>query len=320
MSSRSALLRALDSCAARLSGSPLPLRGEANPFAGLLPWELRTRAALDVPRQSNNDIFDLDYAAQLLEFAGVCTFRSAVSDETVGKCRVAANSLAASLRNSACTQGVDLDIQPDGFAFEGAYLRDPGRIDFRNHDTMLKPPFDARTLNEAAPWLPLICHVLGDSPRLLWKGLVIAEPGTREQSFHSDGPIVGHEVWQEYGLQYSGGVLPAHSLTVHVPLVDCGTDQSAGIGSTSFLPGSHHRLTAAALEAEALDAGCSAGAGIPASLNVQAGDAIVFDLRTHHAGGHNASTERRSVMYFVYARSWYNTALHRRLLTERGVV
>lgn len=87
------------------------------------------------------------------------------------------------------------------------------------------------------------------------------------------------------------------------------------------MPGSHHRLTAEALRAEASEAGCSAGAGRPAALECVAGDAIVYDLRTHHAGGANGSpNERRSVLYYVFGRSWYTADLHRRLLEDEGLV
>lgn len=153
---------------------------------------------------------------------------------------------------------------------------------------------------------------------------------TPEQAFHADGPLVGREVWERLAVPPSdggppahsprldGASLPAHSLTIFVPLVDY--DAGDGVEPTSFLPGSHQQPTAAALEAEALEAGSSGGAGVPAPLDAAAGDAILFDLRTHHAGGANASGERRSFMYLVYAVPWYDAELQRRLLEETGVV
>eukprot|EP00966_Prymnesium_polylepis_P063643 1475975-Prymnesium_polylepis.1 len=164
--------------------------------------------------------------------------------------------------------------------------------------------------------MPLIERVLGSEAQLLWKGLVVTEPGTPEQPYHADGPLVDRETWMENGGAVgASGALPAHSLTIFVPLVNYGDN---GIKPTSFLPGSHQQLTATALQAEATEAGSSAGAGVPAPVDAAAGDAIVFDLRTHHAGGGNGSTERRSVMYLVYAVPWYDGELQRRILEQSG--
>ena len=313
----SRILRAFDAVASRIAGASLPAATSRDPFAGMLPWELTSRKSLTVPRRDSVEI-DTAYAAALLDFAGVCTWRESVDRSLVSRCRSVAHSLAADVRASAWGKHGNPDAFHDGFELdECAYQRSPGRVDLRNHKAMYEPPFSDDALCSDAPWMPLVRHVLGDEAHLLWKGLVVAEPGTPEQSFHADGPIVNREVWaSREAAAVAGSVrasLPAHSLTLHVPLVDYGPN---GVGSTSFLPGSHQQLMASALQAEASEAGCSAGAGMPAALDAGAGDAIVFDLRTHHAGGANASSDRRSVLYLVYARPWYDGDLHRQLVEE----
>ena len=49
-----------------------------------------------------------------------------------------------------------------------------------------------------------------------------------------------------------------------------------------------------------------AAAQISARREVSAGDAILFDYRLFHAGGANHSTERRPILYLIYARSWFD--------------
>ena len=106
---------------------------------------------------------------------------------------------------------------------------------------------------------------------------------------------------------------PAHSLVVFLPLCDLNETN----GPTSFLPGSHQRWTSDALEAEA-DAPGSSSAGAPAILDVDAGDAVIFDSRTQHAGGANRSQRARPILYLVFARPWFDEAMHRRLVGGAG--
>ena len=49
MTTRSRLLRLLDGAASRFAGAPRPSPGALDPFAGILPWELTSRASLEVP-------------------------------------------------------------------------------------------------------------------------------------------------------------------------------------------------------------------------------------------------------------------------------
>jgi hypothetical protein len=326
MATRSKLLRVLDHVASSFAGAPkTPAYHTADPFAGLLPWELTTRASLEVPHLQEGG---LKAASMLMDFAGVCTYRRAITPELIARCRDAAHRLADEMRANAAQHGLDPDA--DGFQLDGAHQRAPGRHDLRNHRAMFEPPFNDASLDGSASWLPLVHRLLGTDAKLLLKGLVVTEPGTPEQEFHADGPFVSSDEWarhagggedaQAAGAAPTAGPLPAHGLVVFIPLVTYGREHGCGVGPTSFLPGSHTNLMAAALQAEATDSGSSAGAGLPAPVDADAGDAICFDLRTHHAGGGNGSDFRRSVIYYVYARPWYTSEMQRRLLEDAGIV
>ena len=286
----------------------------SDPFAGLLPWELTTRASLRVPPvaapaqnsgSSSSAELDLDYGAALFEFSGVCHMPTAVPPALVEECRVSAESHASLVRASVAARGIDPD-GPAGFRFHEACQRGPGRYDMR----MLppRPPFDdARILGESAVWLPLVRRILGDDCSLLFQGLVVTEQGTPEQALHADGPHVPRE-WERHEPELAArrtaphAQHPCHCLTVFVPLVEL----TAENGATAFLPGTHHSAIAtAALEAEAAEAGSSSGSGTPARLMLPAGDAILFDYRLFHAGGANQSARRRPMLYLIYARPWF---------------
>ena len=144
--------------------------------------------------------------------------------------------------------------------------------------------------------------------RIEKEGLVVGLPGASDQAYHADAPRVPPDVWAEHEARKSP-TQPAHSLVVFLPLCDL----SEANGPTSFLPGSHQRWTSDALEAEA-DAPGSSSAGAPAILDVDAGDAIIFDSRTQHAGGANRSKRARPILYLVFARPWFDEAMHRRLV------
>ena len=177
MTTRSRLLRLLDGAASRFAGAPRPSPGALDPFAGILPWELTSRASLEVPHCERGGGIDAIYASMLLEFAGVCTFRRAIEPSLTARCRTAANALADEVRDRVRAQGLDPDDPISGFRFEGAYQRGPGRVDLRNHAAMSMPPFDDASLCDDAAWMPCVTHMLGSEAHLLWKGLVVTEPG-----------------------------------------------------------------------------------------------------------------------------------------------
>ena len=262
----------------------------------LLPWELTSPAALEVGSDSARD-------ADLLAYAGVVVRRNAVCRDAVAIARMRAEELASEATRRATASGADAGDASAGFHFADASQRGPFRLDLRLGGALEAPPFD---LPLDAIW-PQVRAALGEDAVLRRRGLVVGLPGASDQAYHADAPRVPPEVWAEH--ESTTGVQPAHSLVVFLPLCDL-TETN---GPTSFLPGSHQRWTSDALEAEA-DAPGSSTAGAPAILDVDAGDAIIFDSRTQHAGGANRSQRARPILYLVFARPWFDEAMHRRLV------
>lgn len=350
----SSLLRSLDSATGRILGSQLPDPRAPDPFLGLLPFELTSKQALTIPREGSSASdaaspnpapsaalpgahalapptplegsgapdpapFDALYGRQVLEFAGVCSLPSAVPNPALlGACASAADRLVSSVYSLVAAEGVD-PLRPEGFSFLGAHQRDPGRLDVRNHHCMDEAPFDAPELGEGAAWMPIVQATLGRDAHLIWKGVVVTDPGAGDQAWHPDGPDVPRDVWDAVTRAQSEpppgpGTLPPHCLTVFVPLVPLTPEA----GPTCFLPGTQHAATMAALKQEADEAGSSGGAGVPATLETALGDATVFDIRVRHRGSANKSGARRPVLYMVYGRKWFGVGMHRRLLEESG--
>jgi len=264
----------------------------------LLPWELTSPAALEV---------DSSHDGALLSYAGVVVRRNAVCRNAVAACRVRAEELAAEATRRAAAAGADAGDASVGFHFADASQRGPFRLDLRLGAALESPPFD---LPLDAIW-PQVRAALGEDAVLRRRGLVVGLPGAEDQKYHADAPRVPPDVWAEH--EAPADVQPAHSLVVFLPLCDLDEEN----GPTAFLPGSHQHWTADALEAESSAPGSST-AGAPAMLDVDAGDAILFDSRTQHAGGANRSDAARPILYLVFARPWFDEAMHRRLVGGAG--
>ena len=199
----------------------------------LLPWELTSPAALEVGSDSARD-------ADLLAYAGVVVRRNAVCRDAVAVARTRAEELAAEATRRATARGADAGDASAGFHFADASQRGPFRLDLRLGGALEAPPFD---LPLDAIW-PHVRTALGEGAVLRRRGLVVGLPGASDQAYHADAPRVPPEVWAEH--ESTAEVQPAHSLVVFLPLCDLNETN----GPTSFLPGSHQRWTAAALEAE----------------------------------------------------------------------
>ena len=326
----SSILHKFDTLILRLLGSHKPSTKSGNPFLGLLPYELVTSESLTVPNvhvQTGKKPDQL-YAKRLLEFTGVCTIPQAVNQETIDQCRTSANEITSTVRTLVKEQrGINPDRE-EGFSFKGLHQRDPGRLDIRNHIAMDSHPFNDRQFSNDAVWMPIVHSVLGKNAKLLWKGIVVTDPGCKQQAYHPDGPPISREEWEKAVSASASAescsidrdmmdktVLPIHCLTVFIPLVDL----TAQNGATSFLCGTQHDCIIKQLEEEGDNPGSAFGAGTPATIYANAGDATIFDIRVRHAGGANESSERRAMIYLVWAREWYDKKMHNRLLWQAGL-
>lgn len=61
--------RALDHAMSRMTAGAMPQPGAADPFAGLIPFELTSREALMSPRRADGSL-DVEYSSMLLDFGG----------------------------------------------------------------------------------------------------------------------------------------------------------------------------------------------------------------------------------------------------------
>ena len=241
-----------------------------------------------------------------------CSLRDAVAAPLIQQYHAAVDLMTDEIRQRIRERGREPDDPADGFRFLEACQRGPGRLDMRHH-RLDEPPFAESGRDNT--WMPLVTQVLGDDSRLLWRGVVVTEPGTPGQLFHADGAPLPPDKWPGAQPGTLADSLPAHCLTVFVPLVTLTSEN----GPTTFLPGTHRTADTTAAEfasarASAASTGqiCEDAALIssrigvsPVSMDVAAGDAIIFDYRVFHAGAANRSMARRPILYFVYARSWF---------------
>ncbi|MCT0230007.1 phytanoyl-CoA dioxygenase family protein [Synechococcus sp. CS-1324] len=142
-------------------------------------------------------------------------------------------------------------------------------------------PF-AATCVYANQWIyPLARKALGDCMVIDSFGLVLSFPGSKQQHLHRDSTRLFKS-----GLD---AFLPAHALTVAIPLVSMDEEH----GSTAFYPQSHRQLDSATDE------------GSPYVPDVPVGSCLVWDFRTRHGGTPNRSTRVRPLLTFTYAREWW---------------
>lgn len=84
--------------------------------------------------------------------------------------------------------------------------------------------------------------------------------------------------------------VPPYSITLVIPLVGLNPTTS----STLFFPGSHRDHALA-----------DAVTGTAPDLDLDPGDAILFDSRITHGGMANRSAAPRPIVYCTYHRAWY---------------
>jgi len=187
--------------------------------------------------------------------------------------------------------------------FDEVVQRSPGRWDIPIS------PAEFGVNEHVLPWRPLIAAVLGDDAEHSFSGVVYSDPGSPAQHWHIDSPHV------------SADHLPPHALNVMIAL----HDMPLSMGPTELAKGSHrltnhlrnpalvsdelvyqHEKTAP----EQLVANTEQAAPGGFSSALTAGSCLIFDDRILHRGLGNASTSRRSMVYFSYRQAGYSENTH----------
>ncbi|CAN0232902.1 unnamed protein product, partial [Phaeothamnion confervicola] len=224
---------------------------------------------------------------------GFVVLESVLDEGTLAQCRAEAMSNFRACRAVVNAKGLDLGkgcktgfaeiVQRNHGRFEMAFGMDEGV--FATDAVRRNPRIDAVVGGALGS---------GDGGWTLHKTtLIVATGGAAEQAWHADG---GHISLEKH--------LPAHCLSVFLPLVDL----SAELGPTEFRPGSQvytrdlARLLLAAKARRQLQP--------PQAPLPRAGDALLFDFRVLHRGRANATAADRPVLVLVYAKPWFRDVVN----------
>ena len=187
--------------------------------------------------------------------------------------------------------------------FDEVVQRSPGRWDIPIS------PGEFGVDEHALPWRPLIAAVLGDDAEHAFSGVVYSDPSSPAQHWHIDSPHV------------SEAHLPPHALNVMIAL----HDMPLSMGPTELAKGSHrltNHLQNPALVSDELvyqrettvpeQLVANPGQAVPEgfSSTLTAGSCLIFDDRILHRGLGNASTNRRTMVYFSYRQAGYRENTH----------
>lgn len=129
--------------------------------------------------------------------------------------------------------------------------------------------------------LAVVREALGSDAILESFGAVVSLSGSEAQHVHRDSPLL-----------FDAGIsslLPAHALTVVMPLIDM--DECHG--TTAVWAGSHRW--------KSFDDGIA-----PETPHIPIGSCAIWDFRLFHGGTPNCSDINRPILYLTYARRWYH--------------
>ena len=151
------------------------------------------------------------------------------------------------------------------------------------HDIQRCLPFVPKLLN-AISWEHVqICHT----------SLVLAMPGSNEQSWHVDG---GHVDLQKHQ--------SSHCLNIFIPLIDLTHE----MGPTELRPGTHYHTRN--LVPMMLAAKARKTLQPPVAPLLRQGDVLVFDYRILHRGLANVSQQNRPILVLTVAQTWFKDVLN----------
>jgi len=234
--------------------------------------------------------------------------------------------------NALQKQGMEwIGNNAKSFSFYEAASRCAGRMDLRYETS--KPPFSDMSIVQNESLLPIIHSLLGGDftneesqmPNLVYAGLILSSPGSKDQPWHQDGiPLFPEaQIMDE---------LPPYAINVFLPLSD--EDGSLEAGPTELIPESHrlaedqvmNLLENTSKNSKAVTQNDQTSSDDDVSETqdnivnpiLRQGDALIYDYRVCHRGTsnltHRASKSRkgktRRILYLMYARPWFKEHLN----------
>ena len=155
----------------------------------------------------------------------------------------------------------------------------------------VKGAFNDPDLYASPLLLPILQRLLSQQCRIASFGSVVAYPGAEDQAIHLDHPPL-------FPSADVCDALPAHAITVVVPLVDVDLE----VGTTAIWEGTHRSENRIELVQTLMDKPDYSAAVYPTP---RMGDVYMMDYRIIHGGRANQSQINRPILYLVFARPWF---------------
>ncbi len=178
------------------------------------------------------------------------------------------------------------------FRYHEVASRCLGRLDIRYG--MDQEPFSTGSVVDNPYVMPIVTSLLGKNAKLIYAGLILSFPNSRDQPFHQDGAALFEE---DDGFS-SDMHLPPYALNVFIPLDDI----SEELGPTEFYVGSHYGNNAKKI----MDQPSTRSEQSAIGPLLKSGDVLLYDYRICHRGTSNLSIDKtRPMLYLMYARPWF---------------
>mmetsp|Transcript_3375 Transcript_3375/g.4912 ORF Transcript_3375/g.4912 Transcript_3375/m.4912 type:complete len:463 (-) Transcript_3375:19-1407(-) len=195
-------------------------------------------------------------------------------------------------QGEAARQKNDQIEKKSAFQYHEVASRCLGRLDIRY--AMDQPPFSYVDVVNNPYLMPIIKSLLGQSAKLVYAGLILSFPNSRDQPWHQDGEAL----FDEHDGFSSEMHLPPYALNVFIPLDDI----SEELGPTEFCVGSHF----GSIAKEIMQPKSTKFEHSSVGPLLNCGDVLIYDYRICHRGTSNLSIDRtRPMLYLMYARPWF---------------
>lgn len=152
----------------------------------------------------------------------------------------------------------------------------------------LSLPFNSPALYANPLILPILKALLGNELYFGIFGSVTSLPGSEDQHFHRDNPLLFSESVNRF--------LPPYAINLFVPLIEF----NETTGTTRLFPTTHVKSGREAVSC----------AGIEPLIRV--GSCLLMDYRLYHQGTGNRSDTIRPMLFCAYHRPWYKDYVNHR--------